>query len=155
METTKIPVQAQSTAGIVVSWAVGTTVGVLPTSGFEGIGGITDFPQIGGSSDSFETTTIDEDYMKTYVLGLIDPGGAQDVTYNFNPQVIDQVAEIIVAQKTGAEIWVKIAIPAPASVIVTFTAQFSPLSSPPIAVNGVLQGTMSMAYSGNFKMTAA
>lgn len=154
MATTKIPTTAQSTAGIVVSYALGTTVGVKPTSGWTGIGGITDYPEIGGAADSFETTTIDEDYMKTYVLGLIDPGGSQTVTYNFNKQTIDQIALIIAAQKLGTEIWIKMEIPAPASVDITYTAQFSPVAAPAVAINGVLQGTISMTYTGNFEMEA-
>lgn len=152
MATTKIPSGAQSTKGIVVSWAAGTTIGVKPVAGWQGIGGITDYPAIGGSSDSFETTTIDEDYMKTYVLGLIDPGGSQDVTVNFSKEIIDQISEIMTAQNAGDEIWVKMVIPAPADVTVTYVAQFSPMSAPPVAVNGVLQGTISMVYSGHFSM---
>lgn len=151
MASTKIPATAQATKGTVVSWAEGVTAGVKPTAGWIPIPGIVTWPKIGGTADTFETTTIDEDYMKTYAMGLIDPGGAQDVTYNVNQSTIDIIYDMYDAQQSGKEVWVQITMPAPLSTNYYYTVQVSPpIGSPEVGINGVLQDTFSVAYSGNF-----
>ena len=46
---------------------------------------IKDYPNLGSTPESLETTTL-SDYMKTYIPGLQDPGGALEFTANFDTQ---------------------------------------------------------------------
>lgn len=151
MATRKIPSTAQATKGTQISWAAGTTIGVKPVTGWKQIPGITSWPRIGGTADSFESTTIDEDQLKTYVIGLLDSGGAQDVTYAANAQTVDEVFAMYEAQTEGKEVWIKVDILPPMAMQYYCTIQVSPPAGiPAIGVNGLLEDTFSITYAGNF-----
>ena len=78
-----------STAGIKIGYAVETTAGTRPTSGYTRIYGIKSTPSLNPAPDTLETTTLDELEYKTYVDGLKDLGGALTFTANFTQELYD------------------------------------------------------------------
>lgn len=77
---------AISSYNVVLKW--GTTAGnVAQEAGFN----IKDFPDLGGSPEMLETTTL-ADAMQTFILG-IQSGGALEFTYNYDKTVYGLVAE--------------------------------------------------------------
>ena len=71
-----------STAGIKLKYAVETTKGTRPTSGYTALTGAKSTPSLNPSPDTLETTTLDELEYKTYIDGLKDLGGALEFTFN-------------------------------------------------------------------------
>lgn len=75
---------AISTYSAVLKWGT-TAQNVAQVSGFE----IKDFPDLGGSPDMLEKTTL-EDAMQTYILG-IQSSGAMEFTFNYDKTVYASV----------------------------------------------------------------
>ena len=78
-----------STAGIQLLYAVETTAGTRPTTGYTRIYGAKTTPSLNPSPETLETTTLDETEYKTYIDGLKDLGGALEFTFNLTQDLID------------------------------------------------------------------
>jgi len=80
---------AIKTAGIKVSYAVESTAGTRPTTGYIHIPGIKEIPDMNPTPDTLETTTLDNLDFKTYINGLKDLGGALSFTAGFTQSLLD------------------------------------------------------------------
>ena len=104
-----------STAGVTVQYAVESTAGTMPTTGFTVISGIKAIPDLNPEPSSLETTTLDATEWKTYIPGLKDPGGAVSFTAN-NTEAFQTAWSALVeasgeAEATDKATWFAIVIP--------------------------------------------
>ena len=133
-----------STAGVQLQYAVETTAGTRPTTGYTRIKGIKSTPSLNPSPDALETTTLDELEYKTYIDGLKDVGGAIEFTFNLTEELItawDALMEAYEAGKaTGKATWFTIVVPGLTDSFY-FTGNPSAMGLPETSVNSVLEIT--------------
>lgn len=73
---------AVSTAGMLVKYAVETTAGTRPTSGYTVIPGVKAIPELWNEPNMLDSTPLSATKNKTYIEGLGDNGGAIALTVN-------------------------------------------------------------------------
>ena len=133
-----------STAGIKLKYAVETTAGTRPTSGYTALTGAKTTPSLNPSPETLETTTLDELEYKTYIDGLKDLGGALEFTFNLTQELVDQWAALMTAYETakaaGKATWFVIDIPGLTKAFY-FTGNPSAMGIPETSVNSVLEIT--------------
>lgn len=133
-----------STAGIMFAYAVETTAGTRPTTGYTRIKGIKSTPDFNPAPDSLETTTLDETEFKTYIDGLKDVGGAVEFTFNLTEEFMDNWETLMTAYETAKvankATWFTIIIPGLTNAFF-FTGNPSDLGMPETSVNEVLEIT--------------
>lgn len=133
-----------STAGIELHYAVETTAGTRPTSGYTRIHGVKSTPSLNPSPETLETTTLDETEYKTYIDGLKDLGGALEFTFNLSQELIDTWDALMTAYETGKAAgkatWFTIVIPG-LSDSFYFTGNPSNMGLPEATVSSVLEIT--------------
>ena len=104
-----------STAGIVVKYAIETTAGTRPTTGYTTIPGIKSIPEFGTDVNTLQSTTLAATKNHTYILGLQDPGGAIGLTTNdyedFRTVWEAMLTAYATAKASGKGLWVEYAIP--------------------------------------------
>lgn len=104
-----------STAGVSIQYAVETTSGTRPTSGYTRIQGIKSIPDLNPEPSALETTTLDATEWKTYISGLKDVGGALAVTANNTEQFQTEWDDLVDAAETakaaGKQTWFAVVIP--------------------------------------------
>ena len=104
-----------STAGVYLAYAVETTAGTRPTSGYTRITGAKSTPSLNPAPETLETTTLDETEYKTYIDGLKDLGGALEFTFNLTEELIGQWDDLYddweAAKAEGKATWFTIVIP--------------------------------------------
>lgn len=71
-----------STAGIKVKWAVETTVGTRPTTGYTALTGVKSISEFNPEPNQIDVTPLEELEWHRYIPGLKDVGGAQQLTVN-------------------------------------------------------------------------
>lgn len=81
--------QRFSTAGMTLVYAVETSKGTRPTTGYKLIPEIKSMPSFNPSPDTIESTTLMETEFKTYVEGLKDLGGAIEWGANLTADLIE------------------------------------------------------------------
>lgn len=104
-----------STAGIVVKYAVETTAGTKPTTGYTTISGIKSTPDFNPEPSTLEVTDLGDKVWKRYIPGLRDVGGALSFTANLTT-AFKTAWETLVSASTTASAsskatWFEIAIP--------------------------------------------
>lgn len=133
-----------STAGIQLLYAVETTEGTRPTSGYTRIKGIKSTPSLNPSPESLETTTLDETEYKTYIDGLKDIGGAIEFTFNLTEELITAWDALITAYEAGKAAnkatWFTIVVPGLTKSFY-FTGNPSSMGLPETSVSSVLEIT--------------
>ena len=133
-----------STAGIQLLYAVETTKGVRPTTGYTRIYGVKSTPSLNPSPETLETTTLDETEYKTYIDGLKDLGGALEFTFNLTQDLIDAWDTLMTAYETAKAAekatWFTIVIPG-LSKSFYFTGNPSNMGLPESSVSSVLEIT--------------
>ena len=133
-----------STIGVQLHYAVETTAGTRPTSGYKRIYGIKSTPSLNPAPDTIETTTLDELEYKTYVDGLKDLGGALEFTFNLTEELIEKWDALMDAYEAGAEsgmrTWFAIVVPG-LSEAFYFAGNPSSMGLPETSVNTVLEIT--------------
>lgn len=133
-----------STAGIQLKYAVETTKGTRPTTGYKRIYGVKSTPSLNPSPETLETTTLDETEYKTYIDGLKDLGGALEFTFNLTEDLITAWGELMTAYEAGkAEgkaTWFTIVIPGLTNSFY-FTGNPSSMGLPETSVSSVLEIT--------------
>lgn len=133
-----------STAGVQLLYAVETTAGTRPTTGYERIKGIKSTPSLNPAPDTLETTTLDETEYKTYIDGLKDLGGALEFTFNLTEELITDWEKLMDAYKAGAlankATWFVIVVPGLTKAFY-FTGNPSEMGLPETSVNEVLEIT--------------
>lgn len=133
---------ALSTAGVTVGYAVETTVGTRPTTGYTEIPDIKEVPEMNPEPDTLETTTLKETEYKTYIEGLKDLGGALSFLANFTSELEEAWSTLVdtytTAKGDGKSVWFEVKHP-DLEKSVYFTGQPSAMGLPAMAVNNVLE----------------
>lgn len=133
-----------STAGIQLLYAVETTAGTRPTTGYTRIYGAKSTPSLNPSPETLETTTLDETEYKTYIDGLKDLGGALEFTFNLTQDLIDAWDTLMTAYETakaaGKATWFTIVVPGLTESFY-FTGNPSNMGLPETSVSSVLEIT--------------
>lgn len=133
-----------STAGVYLAYAVETTAGTRPTTGYHKITGAKTTPSLNPSPETLETTTLDETEYKTYIDGLKDLGGALEFTFNLTETLITEWDALMTAYETGKAAgkatWFTIVIPGLTKSFY-FTGNPSEMGLPETSVSAVLEIT--------------
>lgn len=133
-----------STAGVQLKYAVESSAGERPTTGFTQIKGAKSTPSLNPSPETLETTTLDETEYKTYIDGLKDLGGALEFTFNLTEELYEAWETLMTAYEEakgqGKATWFTIVIPGLTNAVY-FTGNPSPMGLPETAVSSVLEIT--------------
>lgn len=133
---------AISTAGVTFGYAVETTKGTRPTTGYTLIPDIKEIPEMNPEPETLETTTLSETEYKTYIEGLKDLGGALSFLANYTSDLETAWGELVSEYETAAEsdlsVWFEIKHPK-LDKSVFFTGQPSAMGLPAMSVNSVLE----------------
>ena len=104
-----------STAGISLKYAVETTAGTRPTTGYTAIPNIKETPDFNPEPSTLEVTDLSDLVWKRYIAGLKDPGGAISFTANLTSTFKTAWETLITAYTTGASsskaTWFEINVP--------------------------------------------
>jgi hypothetical protein len=133
---------AISTAGVTFGYAVETSVGVRPTTGYTLIPDIKEIPEMNPEPETLESTTLAATEFKTYIEGLKDLGGALSFLANFTSELETAWAALVTAYKTTEStkkaVWFEVKHPK-LEKSVFFTGQPSAMGLPAMAVNNILE----------------
>ena len=133
---------ALSTAGVTVGYAVETTAGTRPTTGFKIIPDIKEIPEMNPEPETLETTTLAATEFKTYIEGLKDLGGALSFLANYTTELETAWSALVEAYKTaktsGKAIWFEVKHPT-LTKSVFFSGQPSAMGLPAMSVNSILE----------------
>lgn len=91
-----------STAGMSLMYAVETTAGTRPTSGYTAIPEIKSMPSFNPAPNTIDSTTLAETEYMTYVKGLKDLGGALEYGANLTEDLIDFWEDLLEAYETAS-----------------------------------------------------
>ena len=140
-----------STIGVQLHYAVESTAGTRPTSGYTRVYGIKSTPSLNPAPDTIETTTLDELEYKTYVDGLKDLGGALEFTFNLTEDLITAWDALMTAHETAKAsnkaTWFCIAVPGLSDAFY-FPGNPSAMGLPETSVNTVLEITNYITPTG-------
>lgn len=134
-----------STAGITVKYAVETTAGTRPTSGYTSIPNIKNIPEFNPQPSALDVTDLSDTTWKRYIAGLKDPGGALGFTANFTSAFKTAWATLVSAFATGQAAspalatWFEILVPGMAQSFY-FAGMPQELGLPEAGVDQVLEG---------------
>ena len=133
-----------STAGVSLVYAVETTAGTRPTSGYTKLTGLKSTPSLNPAPETLESTTLDELEFKTYVKGLRDLGGSLEFTFNLTQNLVNEWDALITAYETAKasnkETWFAVVIPGLTKAFF-FTGEPSAMGVPETSVNSILEIT--------------
>ena len=136
---------AISTAGVTVGYAVETTKGTRPTTGFKVIPDVKEVPEMNPEPETLETTTLAETEYKTYIEGLKDLGGALSFLANYTTELETEWAALVTAYKAAVEegkaTWFEVKHPK-LEKSVYFTGQPSAMGLPAMSVGAVLETSL-------------
>ena len=140
-----------STAGIHLKYAVETTAGTRPETGYVDLVGVKSTPSMNPSPDTLETTTLNETEYKTYIDGLKDLGGALEFTFNLTEELVTIWETLMEAYEAGKAAnkatWFLIDIPG-LTKGTYFPGNPSGMGSPETSVNSVLEITNYITPTG-------
>lgn len=104
-----------STAGVLVKYAVESTAGTRPTTGYTSIPNIKSTPDLNPEPSSIEVTDLSDTEWKRYIDGLKDPGGALSFLANNTSAFQTAWGSLVTAAETGKDTnkatWFEIMIP--------------------------------------------
>lgn len=107
--------QELSTAGVLLKYAVETTAGTRPTTGYTQIPCIKAIPDFNPEPESLEVTDLSDTTWRRYIPGLRDPGGALAFTANLTTQFKTAWETLISAFESantdGKATWFEIMVP--------------------------------------------
>ena len=142
--------QRYSTAGMILAYAVETTAGVRPTSGFIKIPEIKSMPSFNPAPEQIESTTLEETEYKTYVEGLKDLGGAREFGANLTADLITAWEACNAAHDAltgGKEMWFAVIHPK-LTMCVMFKGDPSPLGLNEASVSAMAETTLYVTPTG-------
>lgn len=133
---------ALSTAGVTIGYAVESTKGTKPTTGYINIPDVKEVPEMNPEPETLESTTLAETEFKTYIEGLKDLGGALSFLANYTTELETVWEELVEEYKTAKaedkSVWFEVKHPGlPKSVF--FTGQPSAMGLPAMSVNSILE----------------
>lgn len=131
---------ALSTAGVTFGYAVETTKGTRPASGYTLIPDIKEVPEMNPEPETLETTVLAETEYKTYIEGLKDLGGALSFLANYTKELETTWGELVSAYEAAGDkaVWFEVAHP-DLDKSVFFTGQPSAMGLPGMGVGAVLE----------------
>lgn len=107
--------QELSTAGVLLKYAVETTAGTRPTTGYTTIPSIKSIPDLNPEPESLEVTDLSDTTWRRYIAGLKDPGGALSFTANLTSAFKTAWETLVTAYTTGIAsnkaTWFEIMVP--------------------------------------------
>lgn len=106
--------QELSTLGVTLRYAVETTAGTRPTTGYTKIPGVKSIPDFNPEPDGIDVTPLEETMYRRYVPGLRDIGGAMAFTANMcDPfkTAWDAAVTAYAALTGGKDMWWEICVP--------------------------------------------
>lgn len=131
-----------STAGVKVKYAVETTAGTRPTTGYTEIQGITSTPDFGMEPNMLDSTPLSATEYKEFTKGLKDPSSANAYGLNLNDAVMTAWDTMCSAASTaiaaGKKCWFEISHPKLAKSFF-FAGDPAPLGLSGMEVDNVLQ----------------
>lgn len=137
--------QRYSTAGMYLCYAVETTKGTRPTTGYIQIPEIKSMPSFNPSPETIESTTLLETEYKTYVEGLKDLGGALEYGANLTEDLITAWSTLNSAHDTAAAsdkaTWFAVVHPSLTNAVF-FEGDPSPLGLNEASVGSMLETTL-------------
>lgn len=140
-----------STIGVQLKYAVETTAGTRPTTGYTELKGIKSIPSMTSSPDTLETTTMNETEYKTYIPGLKDLGGALGFTFNLSQKIKDDWESLMTAYTTGIasskRTWFEVVVPGLTDSLF-FPGEPSAMGLPEMGVNEVAEVENSITPTG-------
>lgn len=92
---------ALSTIGVKVSYAVETTAGTRPTTGYKHIPDLKSMPSINPAPNTADATTFDNTEYTSYIQLLKDIGGALEISANFTQELFETWEEMVDAYETA------------------------------------------------------
>ena len=142
---------ALSTIGVKVSYAVETTKGTRPTTGFKHIPDLKSIPSINPAPNTADATTFDNTEYTSYVQLLKDIGGALEITANFTQELFDTWEELVTAYEAaiaqGKETWFCFDIPG-FEKSAFITVQPARMGIPEASANALLETTVFITPTG-------
>ncbi|MEG0898501.1 MAG: hypothetical protein RSF40_02170 [Oscillospiraceae bacterium] len=136
-----------SSAGVTVGYAVETTAGTKPVTGFIKIPDIKKVPNLNPSPSSLDTTILSETEYKTAINGLKDLGGALEFTANLTEELMaawDTIMTTYTGLTAGKQMWIEIKHPKLAK-SVFFKGEPTPIGSPEYSIDGVSEISLYIA----------
>lgn len=104
-----------STAGMTLQYAVETSTGTRPTTGFKVIPEIKTMPSFNPAPNTIDSTTLSETEYMTYVQGLKDLGGALEYGANLTEDLVDFWEDLLeeydTASAAGLSMWFAVVHP--------------------------------------------
>lgn len=91
-----------STAGMSLQYAVESTAGTRPTTGYLTVPEVKSMPSFNPAPNQIDSTTLLETEYMTYVQGLKDLGGALEYTANLTDDLLDFWTTLMGAKETAA-----------------------------------------------------
>ncbi len=133
--------QELSTAGVLLKYAVETTAGTRPTTGYTQVPNIKAIPDFNPEPESLEVTDLSDTEWRRYIAGLKDPGGALSFTANLTTGFKTAWETLVSAYETALAsskaTWFEIMVPSFGSFY--FAGIPSPLGMTAMDVNAVLE----------------
>ena len=133
---------AISTAGVTFGYAVETSAGTRPETGYTLIPDVKEIPEMNPEPETLESTTLAETEFKTYIEGLKDLGGALSFLANYTTELEEVWATLVSAYKTAVaadkSVWFEVKHPK-LEKSVFFTGQPSAMGLPAMSVNNILE----------------
>lgn len=142
---------ALSTIGIKVSYAVETTAGTRPTTGYKHIPDLKSIPSINPAPNTADATTFDNLEYTSYVQLLKDIGGALEISANFTQKLFEvwdgMVDEYETAIASGKQTWMCFDIPG-FEKSAFITVQPARMGIPEASANSLLETTVFITPTG-------
>lgn len=137
--------QRYSTAGMYLCYAVETTAGTRPTTGYVKIPEVKSMPSFNPTPDTIESTTLEETEFRTYVKGLKDLSGSLEYGANLTADLITAWETLLTAYTTAAasnkETWFAVVHPQ-LSKAVFFKGEPSPIGLNEASVGSMAETTL-------------
>lgn len=150
---------AVSTAGMLVKYAVETTAGTRPTSGYTTIVGVKAIPALWNEPNMLQSTPLSATKNHTYIEGLGDNGGAIALTVNDEAlfrAAWEDCIDAYEALSDGKQMWFEIAYQDGSNLdSFYFPAQPLELGFGGAEVDSVLENNGNLAPQGDYTFAAA
>lgn len=103
------------TAGVSIKYAVESTAGTRPTSGYTAIPNVVSINNLAGEQTSHDVTDLSDTDHKRYILGLFDNGGNVSLNVNVTAAFVTAWEALVTAAATAAasskKTWYAVQIP--------------------------------------------
>lgn len=104
-----------ASAGAKIQYAVETTSGTRPTSGYTSIPNVKTIGALDSEPATYDVTDLSDLEFKRYIPGLKDIGGDVPLTFNLTQAVITNWGNLVTAAEAGADAqkstWFEVVIP--------------------------------------------